>query len=266
MTENRVRTVDRTLDIIECFTNRDQELSLIEISQKTNLALAVVHRNLHTLLSRGYLNQDRPGGKYRLGIQFVRIASIVIQGFDLVKKATPHLNELARKTELNVNLSIYDEREALCLINNESFHNFGFEIKVGQRIPIYAGALSKVILAYLPPREIDTLTTDLKTYTPLTISQKEELIQDLKDIQKKGYSKSEGELALGVLAFATPIFNFEGKMVAGIAISGPKHYFTVHKISEYLHDLLTTANEISKDLGFNGKILELKGADYESKT
>ncbi|RLQ94792.1 IclR family transcriptional regulator [Falsibacillus albus] len=265
MTENRIRAVERAFDIIECFTNRDQELSLKEISTRTDLALAVVHRNLQTLTARRYLEQDSSTGKYRLGIQFVRIAGVVIQGYNLIQKATPHLQKLSSQTEMNINLSIYDEGEALCLINFESFHHFGYEIKVGQKIPIYAGALSKVILAYLPQREIDILTTDLKTYTPITISQKEELLQDLNDIREKGYSKSEGELALGVLAFAAPVFNYEDKMVAGIAISGPKHYFTEEKKAEFLELLLMAAHDISNSLGGKQKILEWNGADNENK-
>ncbi|MGP4082254.1 IclR family transcriptional regulator [Pseudalkalibacillus sp. R45] len=265
MKENRVRAVDRAFDIIECFTNREQELSLLEISKRTELALATVHRNIHTLLSRGYLEQDRVTGKYRLGIQFVRIGGIVIQGFDLIQKATPHLQRLAKETELNINLSVYDSQEALCLINIESFHNFGFEIKVGQKMPIYAGALSKVILAYLPQKETDMLTIDLKTYTPLTISQKEELIQELQTIRKNGISRSEGELALGAIAYSAPIFNFEDKMIAGIAITGPKHFFTDADKPKYINDLMNAAREISRDLGCKSKILQMKGAQDENK-
>lgn len=250
MKENKVRAIERAFDIIECFTYKEQELTLVEITKKTNLALATVHRNIQTLLSRGYLEQDKVSGKYRLGIQFVRISGIVIQGFDLIQKATPHLHQLSKETELNINLSIYDAQGALCLVNLESFHNFGFEIKVGQKMPIYAGALSKVLLAYLPDEEIESLTSDLKTYTPLTISQKEELIRDLKEIRKVGISKSEGELALGAIAYAAPVFNFENRMVAGISITGPKQFFTDSKKKKSKNDLLHTAEEISRDLGY----------------
>ncbi|WP_226682957.1 IclR family transcriptional regulator [Sutcliffiella horikoshii] len=245
-----VRAVDRALDIIETFSLRERELTLVDISKKTGLPLTTVHRNVQSLLQRGYLEQDEISGKFRPGMQFVRVAGILIQGLDLVQKASPYLHRLAKKTEMNVNLSIYDDGEALCLVNIESFHNFGFEIKVGQKLPIYAGALSKLILAYLPEREFDRLSDTFKTFTPITISQRQELKNDIESIRQHGYAKSEGELQLGAVAYAAPVFNYEGKLEAGIAITGPEHFFSEEKRQTYLKTLLLAAEEISRDLGY----------------
>ncbi|MFI8688026.1 IclR family transcriptional regulator [Rossellomorea sp. NPDC077527] len=245
-----VRAVERALEIIETFTMREREHTLVDLSKKTGLPLTTVHRNVQTLLQKGYLEQDETTGKLRLGMQFVRIGGIIIQGIDLVQKATPHLQRLSKTTEMNVNLSVYDNEQALCLVNIESFHNFGHEIKVGQKIPIYAGALSKVILAYLPEEEFNSLSDTFKTFTPITISQRKELKNDLESIRDHGYAKSEGELQLGAVAYAAPIFNYEGKLVAGIAITGPEHFYKDESRPFYVKTLLQTAEEISKDMGY----------------
>lgn len=245
-----VRAVERAFEIIETFTMREPEQTLVGISKKTGLPLTTVHRNVQTLLQKGYLEQDEATGKLRLGMQFVRIGGMIIQGFDLVQKATPHLQRLSKATEMNVNLSVYGDEQALCLVNIESFHHFGHEIKVGQKLPIYAGALSKVILAYLPEREFNHLSDTFQTFTPITISQREELKQDLESIREHGYAKSEGELQLGAVAYAAPIFNYEGKLEAGIAITGPEHFFQEKKRPLYVKQLLQTAEDISKDMGF----------------
>ncbi|GED71303.1 IclR family transcriptional regulator [Brevibacillus reuszeri] len=249
---SKVRAVDRAFDIIESFTFKEPELTLLEISQRTGLALATTHRSIQTMIKRGYIEQDPISGKLRLGMQFVKLGGIVIQRIDLTRIAAPFLQELSKKTEQNVNMSIYDKGEALCIVNIESFHNFQYGIKVGQRLPIYAGALSKVILAHLPNQELITLLSNkLESFTPLTISQEMRLREEVEEIQKRGYARSSGELALGVAALAAPIYNYENKMVAGIAISGPEHYFADEKVNNFVVELLETATKISKELGFN---------------
>lgn len=246
-----IRSLDRAFDIIETFTFKEPLLSLVEIADRTKLPLATVHRILHTIMERGYIEKDKKTGKYKLGMEFIRVGGIVVQSVDLVSIATPFLEELAKTTELNVNLSVYDRGKALCLINIESFHRFGYEVKVGQKLPIYAGALSKVIFAHLNEEEIQQIISqDLELFTPETIAKKEVLLSELERIRENGYSFSKGELTLGVKAFGHPVFNYENKLAAGIAISGPEIFLKKEKESELLDELKKTAAQISKELGY----------------
>ncbi|WP_066174885.1 IclR family transcriptional regulator [Bacillus marinisedimentorum] len=253
--KNSIRALDRAFDIIESFSFKEPLLTLVEIAEKTGLANATVHRSLKTMIDRGYIEKDSKTGKFKLGMEFVRVGGVVVQSTDVVSIATPFLEKLAKTTELNTNLSVYDRGKALCLINIESFHRFGHEIKVGQRLPIYAGALSKAIFAALPEQEIEKIISqDLELFTPNTIAEKEVLLNELNIIKERGYSVSKGELSLGVKAFAKPLFNYEHKMVGGIAISGPDYFIKEEMEENLLNELNNTADEISKELGFKKMI------------
>jgi IclR family transcriptional regulator, KDG regulon repressor len=249
--KTNVRVLERAFDIIECFTEKDFELSLVQISERANLPLATTHRSIHTMMDRGYIDQNPKTGKYRLGMHFVRLSGLVIGRLDIIRIATPYLEDLSQRTGQNVNLSIYDQSKALCLVNIESFHNFLMGIKVGQRLPIYAGALSKVILAHLPDEVISqALSDDLAIFTPHTITHKESLLQELNNIKQKGYATSKSELATGAGAIAAPIFDYSSQSVAGISISGPEHHYTNPHSNEFLTEILLTAQLISKELGY----------------
>ncbi len=248
--EGTIRSIDRALTIIETFTYKEPELTLKEISARTGIAMTTVHRIIQTLLAKGFLELDDRSGKYRLGIKFVRLSGVVINRTDIVNNSYPWLQKLAQRTELNINLSVYDNQEALCLINIESFHHFGYEIKVGQRMPIYAGALSKAILAYLPEEELDSLANEFEAVTPLTISQKAQLQEEINRIRQRGYAESHGELTLGAIAYAAPVFNHEGQVAAGIAISGPVNFLPEDTRQEYIDELLSTATHISQEMGY----------------
>ncbi|MDQ1145722.1 DNA-binding IclR family transcriptional regulator [Bacillus sp. SORGH_AS 510] len=173
-----------------------------------------------------------------------------MRGLDLVHTATPYLQELSNKTSQNCNLSVYDQGKVLCLINIESFKSYFMGIKVGQSLPVYGGALSKVILAHLPEQLITTLISDdLLSFTPQTISHRELLIKELKKIRHQGYAESKGELTIGEAAIAAPIYDYSNEVVAGISLSGPEHHYKEEKQEEFRRLLLKTAHLISKQLG-----------------
>lgn len=247
-----IRVLERAFDILEVLTS-DTELSLVEIVERTGLPLATVHRSIQTMLSRGYIGQDLKSGKYYLGMQIIRLSGYAINRIDLIRIATPHLQDISRSTGLNANLSIYDQGKALCLINIESAAEFMLGIKVGQRLPIYAGALSKVILAHLSPELSPSLLTNLNSYTPLTIASREALERELDTIRTQGFAVSQGELAIGVGAVAAPIFDYRGRPVAGIALSGPDVVFSPEQKNELIHRLLETSERISREMGYEGK-------------
>ncbi|WML48456.1 IclR family transcriptional regulator [Neobacillus sp. PS3-34] len=216
-----IRVLERVFDIIEAFTLDSSELTLTEISEKTSLSLATIHRFIQTMLARGYIEQDPISNKYKLSKQFVRLGGIVVSCIDLVQTAIPYLQELSNKTSQNCNLSVYDQGKVLCLINIESFKSYFMGIKVGQSLPVYGGALSKVILAHLPSDLISNLISDdLPTFTPQTISHRDLLLKELAKIREQGYAESRGELTIGEAAIAAPIYDYSNAVVAGISISG----------------------------------------------
>jgi IclR family KDG regulon transcriptional repressor len=245
----RLRVLERAFDILEAVA-ADAEITLGEISKRTGLALATAYRSVQTMMARGYIDQDIRTGKYRLGMQLVRLSGQAVSRMDVIRVATPYLQDLSKRTGQNVNLSIYDNGKALCLINMETLQDFMMGIKVGQRLPIHAGALSKVILANLPPEQIPTLLAHLEPITSHTISHKETLLQELETIRRRGYAVSMGELAIGVAAVAAPLFDYGNRAVAGISLSGPKSDYSEDKIDLYIQELLAAARQISRELGF----------------
>ncbi|MFY0543792.1 IclR family transcriptional regulator [Brevibacillus sp. H7] len=244
-----IRVLDRAFDILEALA-AEAELTLGEISVRTGLALATAYRSVQTMVSRGYIDQDARTGKYRLGMQIVRLSGQAVSRIDVIRVATPHLQDLSKRTGLNVNLSIFDNGKALCLVNIETMQDFMMGIKVGQRLPIHAGALSKVILANLPPEQIPALLGNLEPFTPHTIANKDTLQQELDTIRSRGYAVSNGELAVGVSALAAPLFDHGNRAVAGISLSGPKSDFSEENTGRFIEELLAAASQISRELGY----------------
>ena len=91
-----IQSVSRALDILEAFTPNEGELGVTELSRRLKLHKNNVFRLLATLETRGYVEQDKESGNYRLGMKTFEVANIFTHHLGLVRQARPVLDQLAQ--------------------------------------------------------------------------------------------------------------------------------------------------------------------------
>jgi len=126
---------------------------------------------------------------------------------------------------------------------------------LGERLPLYTGGSGNAILAYLPDEEIKRFIKEEKliSYTSNTITDPEKLLQNLKEIRKKGYAIAIGERVPDATTIGAPIFDFTSKVIASLTISGPSECITEEKITEFVSLIKEAAMKISVSLGYESK-------------
>ena len=97
---------------------------------------------------------------------------------------------------------------------------------VGQHIPLHATSNGKVLLSGLDRKALDDLLGKLSPYTPLTITKKSKLREELAQVREQGYALAVDELEVGLTAAAAPIRNAHGDVVASMSVSGPTFRLT----------------------------------------
>jgi DNA-binding IclR family transcriptional regulator len=136
-------------------------------------------------------------------------------------------------------------------VEPENTSGFVFLLRKGIRFPLHAGAAGKILLAYQPEEKIEGFlkANKFEKYTEKTVLDPAELRKQLKAIRKAGYAFSEEEISLGVRAFAAPIFNHEGKIIAGLTVFGPIQRITGPKKETILKLILEYSQKISEEIG-----------------
>jgi len=249
--KERIKSIDKVLDLLEFLSINEQEIGVAEISKKINMGLSTVHRILTTLKSRGYINQNEQTAKYRLGIKLFELGCAVQNTKHLIEIAKPYLQELSGITKEIVNLAILEGREVIYLSKIESTEILTVNIKSGTRVLAHCTALGKVLLAFIPDREFDSLYKSEKQLPSLTqnsITSLKELKKQLKKIREQGYTIDKEEYKIGVNCFAVPIINKEGRAIAAISITGPASRFTVDEMEKVKDRLINISKEISNSL------------------
>ena len=113
MSQKKTITVGRSLDILEIFATKQTPLTIKEICHYNRIPESTVYRYIKTLTQRDYVEYDPTTQKYRLGMNLIRLGYIAIRQLEIHHSSYPIMENLARKTEETVTLTVRKEDYAI---------------------------------------------------------------------------------------------------------------------------------------------------------
>lgn len=255
-----VRSVSRTIDILEELANNPRGIGLIELSRKTGLHKSTVFRLLSVLAERGYVQKTQEGQGYILGLHLVELANSFLNSLDLKIEARPCMYELTEATRHTVFLALRQGFDVVYIDKTETFTSLRRYSIIGTRVPIHCTSLGKALLLDYSDSELREL---LKNYpfekkTPNTISNIEAFIENLRLAREQGYTIDDREHELTVRCVGAPIRDYSKRIIAAISVSGVADSFSPEKIQDYGEKVRQTAAEISRRMGYSGGIYRRK--------
>ena len=221
--KNHVSSLKKGLDVLKCFNPETDALSAKDISKGLCVPTSTIYRYLDTLLDSGFLRKDSDNTKYRLGYRLLRLGDYVSQGMDFVETARPFLNELSDRCEETTLLMVLSGRRSLCLAKKETKRLIRLSPQIGLTLPLYAGASSKVLLAFQLPSFINEYlsSTKIKKMTPFTTLSTTALRKELEQIRTDRYSICDQDVSPGLAGIAAPVFDAKGNVVSSLVVAGP---------------------------------------------
>ena len=250
-----INSILRAFQVLDAFSFEKSRYRFSELEKKLGFNKTTLLRVLTSLVVAGVLEHDKQTKEYRLTYRLFRIGNIYREQMDLYDVALPFISKLSALTEETVHLAVLNNYQVLYIGKIESTQSISIRSHIGSSNPCYSTGVGKAILANLNNGEIEDFfrTVKLERFTPNTISDPDELRGHLKKIKDQGYCLDEGENEKEVRCVAAPVFNSEGKAIAGISISGPQFRMTREKIKkEFIPAVKDTAKNISIRLGFTG--------------
>jgi len=250
-----IKVLDKSRSVLELLLRQDSEIKITEISERLGFYPSTTHRILDTLKYWDYVEQDSHTQKYQLGLKALELGMTKLHKMDLVREATPYLKELVNQYNETVHLGALEKKEVMYLAKKESSQTIRMISYVGKRAPLHCTALGKVLLAYLPKEKRRKILEgkQLPRLTERTITDKEELEKNLKQIKKQGFALDNEENEKDVCCIAVPIRNYQGTVIAALSISRPSFRMYKNKQKDLEKALIEIGEKISKRMGYNSK-------------
>lgn len=240
--KSTVRAVERALDILLCFTDTT-ELGLSEIANRIGLHKSTVHRLLASLEHKGFVLRDPQSDKYRLGFRIWELSANLTQSDDPAVILLPEMEQLRDQLGETISLYVRDGLERIRIQAVQSNQPIRRVAPVGVRLSLAVGASSKVLVAYADEQVLQQLlsTPDWPHWI-----NKQQYVEQLEDIRRKGYATSVEEREIGAAAVAAPIFNRQGQVIAALSVSGPSNRLTPEKMEEFSGAVMEAAARMGK--------------------
>jgi IclR family pca regulon transcriptional regulator len=244
-----VQSLERGLAIIRAFGPDQPELTVTEIAGRTALTRAATRRFLLTLSELGYVESD--GRHFRLTPRVLELGYAYLSGLSMPDVALPHMERLVAEVQESSEASLLDGEDIVYVVRVPSASIMTISINIGARMPAYATAMGRVLLAGLDDDALERFlaTARLVPLLPRTITDPAALREELERVRGDGYAIIDQELEEGLRAVAVPLHDRSGRVTAAINLSTHVARHTVDSIrTELLSPLQRTARAIEADM------------------
>ena len=254
-----VQSINRAFSIVdEVSKSNERGLSLSEIAEKISLPVSTVYRIIQNLIHWEYL-AERDDGNYTLGFAFLTLGNIVKENLKLTNISRTHMEELNHLTSETIYLALLDHLncEVIYIDKIESRRNVKLAAGVGSRNFIHSTANGKCLVSKLSKDKLKKLleTKGMPALTQYTITDIQLFFKEIEQVNAAGYALDDLENELGVRCVAAPIFDYTGKVVATVSISGIESNMDLDRLkNEYSRLVRDAALKISQRMGYDGPI------------
>jgi len=214
-----VQSIDRAFDILELLSKEPRGAAVTEIGRRLDLHKSTVHRLLSSLRERGYVEKDMLSGNYKLGLGFVELASLYLNGLELKTEASPFLHQLTQATGQTTFLAIKDGAEVVYIDKVETFDSLRRYTIIGKRIPLHTSSLGKAMLSGCSDDEIERIypDQDLVMLTKKTLPTFDALMAEIRQTRDRGWSVDDEENERGTHCVGAPVFDYRDRVIAAVS-------------------------------------------------
>jgi IclR family KDG regulon transcriptional repressor len=236
-------------------------LGVKRLSELTGNEISRVSRTLDVLSESRLVDRDPASRAYRLGWRFFALAA---------RAGHPHLRQAAAEFVRlltdefgeSAYLSVLESDEVLTIISESPAHTLRAASWVGRSHPYpYSTSAGRALLFGHTKEELFALLGDLEFRPPGPKGPTSfaDFAARLARERLQGWVYVDEEFEPGLVGIAAPVYDFDGRVVAALNLSGPK--FRAEKaLTAAGPRLVEVATELSSLLGYGGPSRDSAGA------
>ncbi|WP_144555017.1 IclR family transcriptional regulator [Bacillus sp. X1(2014)] len=249
-----VPAIERVDNILNIIAYHPAKYRLIDISNELNINKSSIFSLLNTLEILNWVKKEKDG-TYSLGTRLGMLSPFYFKQFDFIDTFNLTALPTIERLDETLQLSILDGKEIVYLAKKEGSSPVSVSTNPGMRYPAHATAMGKVQLSQYTYQELKGLYPEdsLMPKTAFTVTNIEELWEQLVSIKEMGYFIEYQEAVENFYCVAAPIFNHENRMIGSVSATMPISKWDEKKELAQA-EIINLAKEISLRAGFVSSI------------
>ena len=243
-----INSIIRATAILELYEKLNvQYLGIAEISKELGIQKTTVFNIVKTLAHQGWLIQDNPNGKYRLGTRILRVSTMITRSITTEELIEKEMRRLRDEYNEDVVLTAMVDGVPICVEKVKSANYVQIQSKVGRVGSYVKGSTGKTVFAWQPENFIQEILRKIYPETEAGLREKEQVEEQLKKIREQGYCISISEQDKGVASVAVPILNDKGYAVYSLAVVGEENRMRQKGLDVIRQELVRVARSLGRE-------------------
>lgn len=244
-----VKSAARTVELLELLAaHRHQPMKLRDLAEAMGAPRSSVYALLRTLVERGWVRTDTTGTLYSVGIQALLTGTSYLDVDPILRIVQPQIGNLSVQLDETIHYGRLQGTDVVYLATRESSAYLRPTSRVGRRLPAFATAMGKALLAeeFFAAGESGLaahLPISLPSLTPHTLVDREELRSQLVRAHHDGFAVDREENVLGITCFAVAL-DLGGSYLDALSCSLPLERMRDGRQAELLVALRATKHTL----------------------
>ena len=219
-----VDAVNKALEILNCFTEKNEALTITKIANITGDHKSRISRISKSLENFGYIRKIK-SGEFKIGHTIPRLFEIYESSFNLKNSIKAELDLISSKTKETASFFVRQNDVRVCIQSSAPSKSIRHLVQIGGKKPLNKGSSGRVLSAY----------------NNLEINDKDKVL-------KNGYAMTFGERDPEMASVSVPIFRKKNQILGALTISGHISNFNKKNCISFLNVLRSSRVKIEKNL------------------
>lgn len=229
-------TALRTLEVLDALADSLRPMKLPEVARALGLSRSTAYQRLLTLVEAGLVDQDEEL-RYRLSLHVCRLGAAALEHADLGHRAQPVLEALVQDVRETASIAVFVRGLPCIVARVESDSLLRAEQKIGTMLSLEGSASGRILVAHADEARLERLKASGEELPPEDV---------LSAVRADGHALSSGYTHSGVIAIATPVFDFRGRCVAALSLILPETRFELEPLKTALTEAARKLTEMQQ--------------------
>jgi DNA-binding IclR family transcriptional regulator len=218
--KRKIKSVEASLKILE-YIHEQGAAGVTEIANEVELTKGTVYCHLNTLQEKRFI--VREDDSYRIGLRFLGFGGKRVIQNKIHRFGKPEVDDLVEETGETVQICVEEQGKGIYIYQSRGEKAVQTDSYIGTERHLHATAFGKVILAYMSKERVEEILDSygLPPVTEETITDRNELFDQLERIRERGIAFDDGEQIEGIRCVAGPVFGPDDEILGAISLSGP---------------------------------------------
>lgn len=203
-----VTALARGLELLRCFSPRDNVLGNQDLARMTGLPKPTVTRLTNTLMQLGCLKREVHSGKYQLDVGVLGFGYAMLSNLAIRTVAHPLMEQLANHAQAAVAMAARDRLQMVYLDVVQGQGNMTMRRQIGSYLPMAQSSVGRACLVAMPETEREFLLDHIRQReSEQWPAIRKGLDKAFRDFADYGFCLSIGEWHRDVNSVAVPLLH-----------------------------------------------------------